>query len=190
MAIEPGTPEAKAFERELMWLGRNKAPDRFLDAVIDGEISTELMRELILGVWCGAELPLRAIGDGEPETGAELWLTMFERTGFVADSDDLPDMPVTVYRGAPLDEPHGFSWSWSRDKAEWFANRYRGAFVEPCGIFSVTLERDHLLGIITGERGECEVIVNPEILNGDLEPELEDVLEPDDSTERTRLNTW
>jgi hypothetical protein len=191
MTIEPGTPEAEDFERELLLLGRNHAPDRFLVAVIDGEISTELMRQLILDVWSGAEVPLRAIGDGD---GAWWWRKLFSIAGFVADTEELPEMPLTVFRGAPLDKPQGFSWSWSRETAKLFAVRYQGAFGESLGrrygIFSVTLDREHLLGVITEGRGECEVIVDPEILTGELQPKLEEAIRLEDAGPRQSLNFY
>jgi hypothetical protein len=187
--ILPGTPEAEAFETELLHLGRNRAPGRFLDAVIYNEISRDLTRELILDVWSGAELPLKAVGRNKSEA-QELWRLMFECTGFVADSDDLPNMPMTVYRGVPVGKPRGFSWSWQIDTARWFANRYQLALGTRCGIYSVTLEQQHMLGVITEGRGECEVIADPAILTGELEPTLVQVMEsPDRSAGPQPLNT-
>lgn len=182
--IEPGTPEAERFELELSRLGRNRAPDRFLDAVIDGEISTGLMRELILHVWTGAEIPLRAICAGNPEDAAVFWRAMFKATGFVTDTEQIPPMPLKVFRGAPLDDPKGFSWSWAESKAEWFAKRYQLHLDRPCGIFSITVERGDLLGVSTargGAEGEREVILDPRTLTGRLEPGLERELQPEAS---------
>ena len=49
----------------------------------------------------------------------------FEGIGFVTDApkDEIPEFPVTVYRGAWSDDDVAWALSWTtdREKAEWFA---------------------------------------------------------------------
>lgn len=65
----------------------------------------------------------------------------------------LPD-PLTVYRGAGRVDPYPFSWTLSRDKARWFANRFNTGG----RIYQATLAKPEVLACFL-ERGEAEIVV-------------------------------
>ncbi len=167
------SPEADAFFTLLVRAGRNKGPEIFLDAWMNDEISLGVMRELILDVWSAAELPRRCLDD-------ETWLGLFDKAGFVTDCGWVPPMPMRVFRGAPLHKPRGFSWSWEMSVARSFGQRYQRAFGVPCGIFSIEVREENLLGLIAKQRKEGEVIVNPQTLRGNMEPTLEEEITLED----------
>lgn len=169
----PGTPEARDFEERLLRMGRNDVPAPFFEAFANVVISRALMREWLLEVWTAAEYPSSCLE-------IEGWLLLFERAGFVTDRDEPLKMPLKAFRGAPLNDPKGFSWTWNRGIAEKFAERYQLSLGRPCGIFSITVRREEdLLGVADygGGRKEQELIINPAILCGELEPVLEEVCE-------------
>lgn len=98
---------------------------------------------------------------------------MFDAVGFVTDElDALPQMPITVYRGARKDRPRGFSWTWNRSLADWFAQRGLAMFGYPTAVYTLTLPKEMLLALIGGTegRGEREVVVNPRRLRGRWTP--------------------
>jgi hypothetical protein len=87
--------------------------------------------------------------------GARLMMNTKERRAF----DVLPES-VEVYRGAKHKHRRGFSWTLSREKAEWFAQRFdmRGAV-----LLSRTIApaRD-ALALLLG-RGEDELLLRPHV---------------------------
>lgn len=174
LLAQPGTPEARDFENRLFRMGRNDVPIPFLEAFISLIISRELMRDFLLDVWTAAEYPESCL----ERAG---WLLLFEGAGFVTDRDEPLKMPLKAFRGAPLDDPKGFSWTWNRAIATRFAERRQLSLGRPCGIFSITVRRqEDLLGVADygGGRKEQELIINPAILCGELEPALEETVEP------------
>jgi hypothetical protein len=68
----------------------------------------------------------------------------------------LPDV-VTIHRGHQLVNRHGLSWTLDRDKAEWFAKRFRARRWE---VTTRQVAREELIAIMLG-RGEREVIWVP-----------------------------
>ena len=80
--------------------------------------------------------------------------------------DELPDM-VKVYRGVGLkddeeletDDELGISWSISKEKGEWFSNRFwnNGYLIEG------EVKKEHIYGYLNG-RQEQEVIVEPRFI--------------------------
>lgn len=144
---------------------RNAGPDLLYTSWRSGEINDAQLRRWILMVWQAAEFPA--------SLGHQAWLDMFNATGFVSDEmDEPPEMPVTVYRGAPLGRPRGFSWTWQLEQAEWFAGRLFNYSGKPVAVYQVTLPEDLLLAVLGGVegRGEREVIVNPRRLPGRWTP--------------------
>lgn len=73
----------------------------------------------------------------------------------------LPD-EVEIWRGidASVGNPEGLSWSLSREKAEWFANRWKPA--DPA-VYRAGVRKADILAVLLG-RGEQEVVVFPESL--------------------------
>jgi hypothetical protein len=155
--------EMTPFAKEMLRLDRNDQPYWLWRAWDGGEIDTETLREWILPTWEMAEFPA-SLGQG-------LWLEMFDATGFVSDGWDEPPDPLTVYRGAAVSRACGFSWTWERERADWFAQRIALARI-PAAVYEITLPREMLLAVIGGVegRGEREVIVNPRRLRGRWTP--------------------
>lgn len=73
--------------------------------------------------------------------------------------DDLPET-VTIFRGYCFDNSHGWSWTISREQAEWFANR----FAQECGgVPRVATGHVKKIDIIAyfGDRLEKEIVCDP-----------------------------
>ena len=91
------------------------------------------------------------------------WFTRADKSKLMdeedrASFDALPDM-VTVYRGVTSHnkkQKKAFSWSTSRDTAEWFADRFQTGTGE---VWTLTVPKERILCSFEG-RGEHEVIVN------------------------------
>ncbi len=99
------------------------------------------------------------------------WLDVFgmcDRERLLSAGDTLPDdldSQFTIYRGQDLSEEVGLSWTLSRDKAEWFAQRntdHIGTDGE-VGVIEMQVTLDDILYYDNG-REEQEVVVDPEIL--------------------------
>ena len=76
--------------------------------------------------------------------------------------NNLPDI-VTVYRGVTsnnLDGVEALSWSLSPEKAEWFATRFSSIKGR---VYSATIHKNDIFAYF-GQRGEQEVIVDPDYL--------------------------
>lgn len=102
-------------------------------------------------------------------------LEQFRRVGFVTDTEDELQYPVTIYRAAWADEDprRGLSWTLDRSEAEAFARRMTSARwrivfgIERDDVDPVVWQAEcfHALGYITG-RNESEVIPDPDALVG------------------------
>lgn len=68
--------------------------------------------------------------------------------------DSLPD-EFTVYRGSDYEH---MSWTLSKEKAEWFRDRYEG--LRDCKLFEKRIKKDEVLAYINA-RGEEEIILRP-----------------------------
>jgi hypothetical protein len=68
----------------------------------------------------------------------------------------LPDV-VTIHRGHQRVNRHGLSWTLDRDKAEWFAKRFRARRWE---VTTRQVAREDIIAVVLG-RGEQEVIWVP-----------------------------
>lgn len=150
---------------DLDYLPRNEGPGALYDQWEAGALSTDGLRTQILKVWGSAEFPA--------QLGIDPWLEMFGATGYVADGDEPPEWPITAYRGSQLGQPEGFSWTWDLEKARWFARRLTQAGIEGA-VYAITLRQEDVLASLNGPdgRGECELVVNPRMLRGDLSPRL------------------
>ena len=70
--------------------------------------------------------------------------------------DSLPD-DFMVYRGG---EHEHMSWTLSKEKAEWFRDRYKG--LRDCKLFEKRIKKDEVLAYINA-RGEEEIILRPSL---------------------------
>ena len=98
----------------------------------------------------------------------ELWWADDDERIHAMDEDDraefakLPET-LTVYRGAQYKKSFkGLSWTTDRDKALWFARRYRHSDLKS-HLLSGTIRREHVLATFHG-RGESEIVLFPENL--------------------------
>lgn len=133
------------FRREALWMiyERCVAPGRWGAPLPQGDWNR------LLRWWCLTD------GGGVSATRCA---RMFEAAGFVTDGPPAPTEALTVWRGFRAGHGHGASWTESRDKAIWFAERsarsgYTGvlarAIAPPAAV----------LGRFAG-RQEAEVVVN------------------------------
>lgn len=128
--------------------------------LLSGKVPSDKVPELIMAVWTDTEYPHQAYG---------MWQEIFASTSVAAlngtlDAREralrrqLPEMP-TLYRGVgemrSEEAKRGFSWTLDRDKARWFAERFRkgaGAVVE------ITVPKAELVGPLQC-RGEEEMLI-------------------------------
>ncbi len=158
------SPNVTGFVEKMEIIGRNDQPERLYRAWYGREIDVATLREWILSTWQAAEWPA--------SLGHRHWLEMFDATGFVTDDGAFdPPSSLTLYRGAARERARGFSWTWERDKAEWFAHR-SALFGFPAAVFEVEVPRTMLLAVISDAecRGEHEAILNPRRLRGRWAP--------------------
>ena len=103
-----------------------------------------------------------------PSVEKNLWLSMFEATNKSKrklmtgeERRSLNRLPkvVDIYRGydGKHGSPLGLSWTLSKDKAIWFADRFGGE--EPI-VASATCKQESIIALFKGRKEE-EVIINP-----------------------------
>lgn len=134
-------------ERHGEWVFIHERPYRFQALrELYGEIPDKDFRELVLEVYVDSENARDEFDEWEEIleglTGLDPWNTLHE----------LPDTPVTVYRGGVK---RGFSWTTDIKVAEWFAKRYNGDGV----IWVATVTKNDIIGYYDG-RNEKEVIAS------------------------------
>jgi hypothetical protein len=94
-----------------------------------------------------------------------LWLELFERAGYVSDTDEKLEGVLNVYRGvAGKSHRRGLSWTLSIDRARWFARRYARWFGNPL-VYEATVDARDVLAFIV-DRDERQVVVHPDTLRG------------------------
>lgn len=115
---------------------------------------------ILLWVWSDTE---------QPHQFGDVPLRLFtaaraDRPSYLTDDDagDHPLLPagraLTVFRGTGVRERPGIAWTLDREKAIWFANRYRDA--EKAVLITGTVRTSDVLAYIVG-RGESEIVVDP-----------------------------
>jgi hypothetical protein len=92
---------------------------------------------------------------GSKRTGRELMMDKADLEVF----NNLPEQ-IQVYRGAGKRDPYPYSWSLSRDRAEWFANRKAGMSKVKGVVYESVVSKKNVLAYFSG-RGEQEVVVFP-----------------------------
>lgn len=105
-------------------------------------------------LWCEVWAEVRDSVDGRRQV-----IHPDDREAF----DALPDL-LTVYRGFQRDEggeEYGWSWSLSRETAEWFARRRSNGVPM---IATMTVNKSDVLAYFN-DRNEAEIVLHPEELN-------------------------
>lgn len=102
---------------------------------------------------------------------------MCDRDRLLSAGDTLPDdlgSPFTIYRGQDLSEEVGMSWTLSRDRAEWFAQRNAEHIDEDgeTGVIEMQVTVEDILFYDNG-REEQEVVVDPNLVLFSLSPKEE-----------------
>jgi hypothetical protein len=102
-----------------------------------------------------------------PGDTVEALLALFQRAGYVSDTDDRLIGKLTIYRGTFGNDPsQGLSWTLDKGKAGWFASRgARGVPRDRSAqtVWRATVDASAILGYFV-ERDEAEVIVAPKAL--------------------------
>jgi hypothetical protein len=135
----------------------HERPYRFdaLFSVIARRVANESIDELAQSVWTDSENIWQNL-DG--------WREVFEITGHGVDPavTELPRGELTIYRGAQegVNEEDGFSWTLDRERAEWFARRFKNPEQTPV-LVTAKVHRDFVIWHLTG-RGEDEIVVDPD----------------------------
>jgi hypothetical protein len=128
----------------------------YLDA--EYRISNVELRDILREHWTRCDAP------GET---TEALRALFQRAGYVSDTDDRLTGELTIYRGTFGDDPSGgLSWTLDESKAQWFAARgARGVPRErsTSTVWRAKVDAADLLGYFT-ERNEDEVVVDPACL--------------------------
>lgn len=168
------TPTALSFSTKdlldrFVRCGRNKAPGILVDAILTDAAPEDGLALLVAEAWTMAEYPTR---HEEPF----VWISLFKRIGYcnaAGQSIDRPKKPITVWRGASLQEEltrdYGMSWTTDRNKAQWFAKRFN------CNETYVYRAEAHPEALLAdyrdSERNESEIIVNPALISS---PDIEE----------------
>lgn len=103
--------------------------------------------------------------------GLSRWELLFgicDRERLLSAGDILPGnlgTPFTIYRGQDLSKDAGISWTLSKEKAEWFAQRNAEHINKnaKAGVIEMQATVDDILFYNNG-REEQEVVVDPELL--------------------------
>jgi hypothetical protein len=128
----------------------------YLDA--EYGIPDDELRDILREHWTRCDAP----GDA-----TEALLALFQRAGYVSDTDRTLTGELAIYRGTFGDDPNrGLSWTLEESKAQWFA--FRGARGVPRDrsmqtVWRATVDASAILGYFV-EREEAEAIVAPQTL--------------------------
>lgn len=137
--------------------------EALMDVIHDYGVRTPgKMWPLIADVWIDSENIFQ---------GLEEWTALWayapnKRIHFVmddAEKEALRELPevIPVYRGFTVDGADaGLSWTTDREKAEWFARRFRQEGVVP-KLASGTISKEKVLAYFLG-RGENEIVAFPD----------------------------
>lgn len=132
-----------------------------------GDISSYLFMVVERPYRMDAFLKHHALGLRDPDLFRSVWIDsedpcrMLEKIKAVWDDysdafrDTLDSLPeeMTIYRGVKEKNDRGMSWTLSRDKASWFANRYRSSGY----IKKRRIRKDDVIAYFK-DRGEEEII--------------------------------
>lgn len=139
------------------WGGRDGGPESVDRAASAGCLDAANLARALAVAWSGAARP-------EQDLPRRRWLTLWRRAGYASDGErvDPPEVPLTLYRGAPEFYARGLSWTADPQIALWFAQRAANYFKEPISVYVAKFPPSRLLGRIhTLGRGEDEYVAQP-----------------------------
>ena len=133
--------------------GRNDLPELLENDFREGNITDLELAEILLNVWTLCEFPSIMLHP-------EVWVEMFEATGFITDGPEMPTEALVIYRGCAIGQEDGMSWTTNENLAHWFAKRFASAF--PSVVLKLEVEPSHILARSHNADGrqEHEVIIN------------------------------
>lgn len=118
----------------------------------------EELAELIIDLWTDTESPHRN----------PIWRELLAAFPVMEPHGDLglldPKGVTTVYRGVAIpegsdpEEEHGYSWTTSQERAEWFANRFLGLDDRDVPVLLIGKVKNEDVLFCTEARGESEVV--------------------------------
>lgn len=90
-------------------------------------------------------------------------LGQVDRAKLLAQGDPLPGSgPYRLYRGVagrgPARRVRGFAWTFDREQAQWFADRYAYFLADP-GVYVTTVGRDDVLFFDEGREKEMAILL-------------------------------
>lgn len=131
--------------------------------LIDDDISKDDLAEFLSWVWTQTEYPhtypLEMLLELFDQVDRKKLMEAEEYKEYLA----LPDT-LTVYRGTQSHKAkvRGMSWTLDKDKATWFANRWKTLNGK---VYQATIKKKDVYAYFTG-RNEKEVVLNPKKLKG------------------------
>lgn len=132
---------------------------------IQGYLGVKDFTEILKEIWTDTEFPSLNLDVTVQDLAA--WFSFCDKDILMSKEDriyfdSLPET-VTVYRGVADDKfQKGFSWSLSKEKAEWFATRLEFDDCSPV-LYSFEVNKSDIIAFLSC-RGEAEVIITPETL--------------------------
>lgn len=132
-----------------IWLVERAFRQRYLLSYLKENaktLSKEKINALIIELWEDTEMP-----SNQKETWNEIFSFL---TPSLLDRSELPEGEFKIYRGGELD---GRSWTLSKEKGEWFAERFRDSNDDYL-FYEKTITADDVL-FYTNEMGEQEVVL-------------------------------
>lgn len=162
----PPSCEINGLDDPICWdgnrlLGRNELPTALWAAWDAWELSGDRprLRRLLTEAWTGAEYPTREIDEDD-------WLDMFDEAGFVTDCRRLrrPRITHVLWRGCQPGFEFGMSWSDSREKAQWFADRHADVFKRQGIVVELEVPAAAVLARFRHGREEREWVLDPRII--------------------------
>lgn len=132
---------------------------------IQGYLDAKDFTEILKDIWIDTEFPMLNLDVTTQELTA--WFSFCDKDILMSKEDSsyldsLSDV-VTVYRGVSSDEyKNGFSWTLSKEKAEWFATRLEFDGCSPV-LYSFDVNKSDIVAYLSC-RGEAEIIIPPETL--------------------------
>ena len=132
---------------------------------IQGYLDVKDFTEILKEIWIDTEFPTLNLDVTTRDLAA--WFSFCDKDILMSKEDrsyldSLPET-VTVYRGVADDKfKNGFSWSLSKEKAEWFATRLEFDDCNPV-LYEFEVNKSDIVAFLSC-RGEAEVIIAPETL--------------------------
>lgn len=138
-------------------LGRNDGPAILFDLYRSGCIDQTVLSALVPGVWTAAEWPSASLP-------RRVWIEWFRLGRYPR-----PTQPTTLYRGTVPQRARGMAWTTDRERAAFFAARWKLMAGRLAYVYEVLASPEAMLADLesvqgNGGRREAEVIVDPTIL--------------------------